>query len=267
MLAYDEITKLVNQLLLKLNDSKQKVNIFLKSGKQDQAQAIKYHEEMSQVKNMLEDLVESLVYNKYVDTEINFVPDATYLKYDDDDNVNINRALDPLIKSYDVDKIKNYILNINSEDGEKWVIFTIIYQKLNNIIKDQIRILLKHFLLVKMLGLYDYKKDFDNKTFEESAEETMNEMGEPYIDEIIVKVLTDDSIKKPLESLRRTDVEITKLFRNYKNVGGIDELFKNLLQTQFNTFIIKIKPYCQGSAFGTFIDKFVGVFNKKLGSM
>jgi hypothetical protein len=287
MMEYDEITNLVNELLAKLTQSKTQVTKFLASGNPDQTQAVKYYQEMLEVKNLLENLVDSLAYNKYTDADIDFPVDETYFEYDGDDNENMNRELDPVIKIINetaltvvpqnqLDIIKNYIMGINSESEEKWIIFTIIYQKFDNIIYDAIRILLKHFLLIKMMGLYDYKKEFEkhgpqlenpSDIFYKTAEKTMDEMGEPYVDDIIRRTLTNKDIQKTLESLRKTDVEITNLFKSYRNVNGINELFKNLLQMQFNTFIIKIRPYCWGVAWGAFIDKFVWVFNEKLGKM
>jgi len=287
MMEYDEITNLVNELLAKLTQSKTQVTKFLASGNPDQTQAVKYYQEMLEVKKLLENLVDSLAYNKYTDADIDFPVDETYFEYDGDDNENMNRELDPVIKTINetaltvvpqnqLDIIKNYIMRINSEDDGKWIIFTIIYQKFDNIIYDAIRILLKHFLLIKMMGLYDYKKEFEkhgqqlenpSDIFYKTAEKTMDEMGEPYVDDIIRRTLTNKDIQKTLESLRKTDVEITNLFKNYRNVNGVNELFKNLLQMQFNTFIIKIRPYCWGVAWGAFIDKFVWVFNEKLGKM
>ena len=54
------------------------------------------------------------------------------------------------------------------------------------------------------------------------------------------------------------------MFKEYKDVKGMEELFKNLLVMQFNKFVIKIRPYCGGAGWNIFMDRFVGVFNKKL---
>lgn len=271
--SYDDIIQLTTINLKELEKSKNEINIFLKTPNLDPTQAKIYYYKLFQTKQMLAKLMETLQHKKYIDYNVDFSPDISYLAEDSNSNQLMNKIIDPLIISInqsasqsDVTKIKEYIDNIENNSPGKWVNFSIIYQKIYNITRNKIRIFLKHYLLIKILGLYDYRKDWikPSDIFYETADKTMDEIGEPPIDEIIINVFINKDIQEALESLRSTDIEISKMFKEYKDVKGMEELFKNLLVMQFNNFVIKIRPYCGGAGWNIFMDRFVGVFNKKL---
>ena len=191
--------------------------------------------------------------------------DVDRLTTTSDQNKEINK-IDIFFKNNNGEEIKKFIDNINSNKSDKWEKFSIIYQKIFKMPMNKVRIDLKQHLLIKMLGLTDYGDKFRVSTifFYNVAKKTLNGNGEFITDKIIVNILTNKNVQASLESLRETDVNLVKLLDDYDNKDNLNELFKNLLLLQFDSFINEMKPHCWEDCWNEFINKFTILFNKNL---
>ncbi len=266
-LLYDDVSESINKVATELERSKKEITIFLKDKEPNPIDAEIYNFKLLQIKNQLDTFMDILIHKKYMDYNINTKNNINRLETTPNEDSEMNK-IDKYISSDDINGIKIFINNIDSNNKNKWKNYSIIYQKIYKIKNSNIRQDAKRHLFIRMPGWND-PKNYEGyeqpiNLFYEIAEKTLDQSGEPSVDDIIIDILLNKKIQESLEGLRNIDVKLVKLFKQYGDQNNFDRLFKNLMLLQFNNFIGKMRIYCEGIYWGVFIDKFTDVFNEKM---
>ncbi len=266
-ISYNEVSNLIQKVATELEKSKKEITLFLKDKEPNPIDAEIYNFKLLQIKNQLDTFMDILIHKKYMDYNINTKNNINRLETKPNQDFEMN-VIDKYISNGDINGIKTFISNIDSDNKNKWENYSIIYQKISKIKDSDIRQAAKRHLFIRMPGWND-PKNYEGyeqpiNLFYEVAEKTLEQSGEPSVDDIIIDILLNKKIQKSLEGLRNIDVKMVELFKQYGDQTNFDRLFTNLMLLQFNNFITKMRIYCGENNWGEFIGKFTDTFNEKM---
>ncbi len=266
-ISYNEVSNLIQKVATELEKSKKEITLFLKDKEPNPIDAEIYNFKLLQIKNQLDTFMDILIHKKYMDYGIDTKNNINRLETIPNEDINMNK-FDININNGDINGMKNFINNIDSNDINKWKKYSIIYQKIAKITDSNIRQIMKRHLFIRMPGWNDPAnyKGYERPIgiFYDIAEKTLEQSGEPSIDNIIIDILLSKKIQESLEGLRNIDVKMVELFKQYGDQTNFDRLFTNLMLLQFNNFITKMRIYCGENNWGEFIGKFTDTFNEKM---